>query len=60
LGKASLSNKKMFNLIFGMCKSTNDMVRKERERRKKDTLGLKKIQEVSCPNDPPSPIGSEG
>jgi hypothetical protein len=42
-----------------MCKSTNDVVRKERERRKKDTLRLKKIQEASYPNDPP-PIGSEG
>jgi len=26
----------MFNMIFGMCKSTNDVVHKEREIRKKD------------------------
>jgi len=37
--------RKMFNLIFGMCKSTNDVVHKERQRRKKDTLWLKKMQE---------------
>jgi hypothetical protein len=35
--------RKMFNMIFGMCKSTNDVVHKERQRRKKDTLRLKKI-----------------
>jgi hypothetical protein len=29
-------------------------------RRKKNTLRLKKMQEVALPNDPPSPIGSEG
>jgi len=52
--------RKMFNMIFGMCKSTNDVVHKERERRKKDTLRLKKLQEAMLPNDPPSPIGSEG
>jgi hypothetical protein len=52
--------RKMFNLIFGMCKSTNDVVHKERERRKKDTLRLKKMQEAMWPNDPPSPIGSVG
>jgi len=50
----------MFNMIFGICKSTNDVVHKERERRKKDTLRLKKLQEAMLPNDPPSPIGSEG
>jgi hypothetical protein len=50
----------MFNLIFGMCKSTNDVVHKERERRKKGNLRLKKIQEANCPNDSPSPAGSEG
>jgi hypothetical protein len=43
-----------------MCKSINDVVHKERQRRKKDTLRLKKIQEVALPNDPPSLIGSEG
>ena len=52
--------RKMFNMIFGMCKSINDVVHKERERRKKDTLRLKKLQEAMLPNDPPSPIGSEG
>ncbi|RLM91199.1 hypothetical protein C2845_PM08G16750 [Panicum miliaceum] len=52
--------RKMFNLIFGMCKSTNDVIHKERQRRKKDILRLKKMQEVTLPNDAPSPIGSEG
>jgi hypothetical protein len=47
-------------MIFGMCKFTNDVLHKERQRRKKDTLRLKKIQEASYPHDPPSPIGSEG
>ncbi|RLN08104.1 hypothetical protein C2845_PM11G27140 [Panicum miliaceum] len=51
--------RRMFNLIFGMCKSTNDVVHKERQRRKKDTLRFKKMPEVTLPNDPPSPIGSE-
>jgi hypothetical protein len=50
----------MFNLIFGICEYTNDAVHKERERRKKDTLRLKKLQEAMLPNDPPSPIGLEG
>jgi hypothetical protein len=59
-GKPPSPIRKMFNMIFGMCKSTNDVVHKERQRRKKDTLRLKKIQEASCPHDPPSPIGSEG
>ena len=52
--------RKMFILIFGMCKSTNDVVHKERQRRKKDTLRLKKMQETMLSNDPLSPIGSEG
>ncbi|RLM69514.1 Reverse transcriptase (RNA-dependent DNA polymerase), putative [Panicum miliaceum] len=52
--------RKMFNLIFVMCKPTNDVVHKERQRRKKDILRLKKMQEVTLPNDPPAPIGSEG
>jgi len=52
--------RKIFNMIFGMCKSTHDVMHKERQRRKKDTLRLKKIQETMLPNDPPSPVGSEG
>jgi hypothetical protein len=52
--------RKMFNMIFRMCKPTNDVVHKERQRRKKDSLRLKKMQEVALPNDRPSPIGSEG
>jgi hypothetical protein len=52
--------RKIFNLIFGMCKPINDVVHKERQRRKKDTLRLKKMQEVALPNDPSSPTGSEG
>ena len=37
--------RKIFNMIFGMCKSTHDVMHKERQRRKKDTLRLKKMQE---------------
>lgn len=33
---------------------------KERQRRKKYTLRLKKLLEKLTPGDPPSPIGSEG
>ena len=51
--------KKAFNFLFGMCKSTSDVVHKEREKRKKDTIRLKKMQAVLLPNDPPSPLGSD-
>jgi len=42
-----------------MCKFTNDVVHKERERRKKD-FDAKEIARIHVANDPPSPIGSEG
>jgi hypothetical protein len=51
--------KKAFNFLFGMCKSTSDVVHKEREKRKKDTIRLKKMQAVLLPNDPPSPPCSD-
>jgi hypothetical protein len=42
------------------CKSTNNVVHKESQRRKKDTSRLKKIQKVALPNDPPSSVCSKG
>jgi hypothetical protein len=43
-----------------MCNTINVREHKVRQGRKKDTLRLKKLQEKLTPNDPPSPIGSEG
>lgn len=51
---------KMFNFFLGMCDTINVREHKERQRRKKDTLRLKKLQAKLTPDDPPSPIGSEG
>jgi hypothetical protein len=43
-----------------MCYNMYLTAHKERQRRKKNTLMLKKLKAKLTPNDPPSPIGSEG
>jgi hypothetical protein len=50
----------MFNFFLGMCNTINVREHKERQRRKKDTLRLKKLQAKLTPDDPPSSIGSGG
>jgi hypothetical protein len=52
--------RKMFNFFLGRCNTIDVREHKERQRRNKDTLRLKKLQAKLTPDDPPSPIGSEG